>query len=157
MPAARDPEAPFVASAWPSNRIVKPHGRPSPAVTLPSAPKTGASGLDRRTETRLRKGKREPDARIDLHGMTATRAHAALTRFIADSRTAGRRCVLVITGKGAAGPSRAFGDPAPGVIRREAPHWLSTSPLSQMVVNVTQAHPKHGGAGALYVYLKKIR
>ncbi|MEM7523600.1 MAG: Smr/MutS family protein [Pseudomonadota bacterium] len=138
-------------------RTLKPVGRPAPALTLPDMPTTPPSGLDRNTETRLRKGKRDPDARIDLHGMTAGRAHAALNRFIIDSRARGLRCVLVITGKGAVGARRDFGDPSPGVLRREAPVWLSTPPLASMVVNVSQAHPKHGGGGALYVYLKRQR
>ena len=81
--------------------------------------------------------------------MSAARAHAALKIFIADSQAMGRRCVLVITGKGS--------DAAPGVLRREAPRWLATPPLSQMIVNVSQAHDRHGGGGALYVYLKRRR
>lgn len=145
----------------PSVRILKPYGAPKPQIALPPAPLPVASGLDRATESRLKKGKKEPDARLDLHGMTAQRAHVALDRFIAHSRAAGHRLVLVITGKG--GPddfgaaSGFFGAEGPGVLRREAPKWLSTPPLSHMVVNVRQAHPRHGGGGALYVYLKRIR
>ncbi|MEL6794967.1 MAG: Smr/MutS family protein, partial [Pseudomonadota bacterium] len=76
------------------------------------------------------------------------------------SRAMGHRLVLVITGKGG---SDDFSGYAPfsgegrGVLRREAPIWLSTPPLSHMVVNVSQAHPRHGGGGALYVYLKRRR
>lgn len=141
-------------------RILKPTGRPKPQVSLPPTPAPAPSGLDRATETRLKKGRKEPDARLDLHGMTAQRAHAALNRFISQSSAMGHRLVLVITGKG--GPDdfsnhRPFGSQAPGVLRREAPVWLSTSPLSHMVVNVSQAHPRHGGGGALYVYLKRRR
>lgn len=138
-------------------QFLRPIGRPEPAITLPKPPSARASGLDRATETRLRRGKRDPDAVLDLHGMTANRAHMALNRFIMQSRQAGHRMVLVVTGKGSIGAAREFGDPAPGILRRETPHWLSIPPLAQMVVNVTQAHPRHGGIGALYVYLKKIR
>ncbi|MEM7270856.1 MAG: Smr/MutS family protein [Pseudomonadota bacterium] len=102
------------------------------------------------------KGKRTPDARLDLHGMSAARAHAALKMFISDSRDRGCRCVLVITGKGSDEPA-AFGEVKPGVLRRETPRWLSSPPLAQMIVTVAQAHPKHGGSGALYVYLKRKR
>ena len=137
-------------------RTVKPTGPKTPPISLPQTPPTVPSGLDRRTEEKLRKGRRTPDARLDLHGMSAARAHAALKIFIADSQAMGRRCVLVITGKGSdARPD--FGEVAPGVLRREAPRWLSTPPLSQMVVNVSQAHTRHGGGGALYVYLKRKR
>ncbi len=137
--------------------ILRPVSRLEAGVTLPQPPLPKASGLDRATETRLRRGQRTPDAVLDLHGMTANRAHNALNRFISQSRTAGHRMVLIVTGKGAVGAPRDFGDPAPGVLRREVPVWLATPPLAPMIVNVTQAHPKHGGGGALYVYLKKIR
>lgn len=133
---------------------LKPVGRKLPEVSLPETPRRAPSGLDRRTEEKLRKGRRKPDARLDLHGMSAARAHAALKIFIADSQAMGRRCVLVITGKGA-DVEPGFGEIAPGVLRREAPRWLSTPPLSQMIVNVSQAHDRHGGGGALYVYLKR--
>lgn len=135
---------------------VKPVGPSLPEVSLPQPSRPKPSGLDRRTEDRLRKGRRNPDARLDLHGMSAARAHAALKVFIADSQAIGRRCVLVITGKGA-DVEPGFGEIAPGVLRREAPRWLATPPLSQMIVNVSQAHDRHGGVGALYVYLKRRR
>lgn len=135
---------------------IKPIGRKLPEVTLPHPSRPAPSGLDRRTEEKLRKGRRKPDARLDLHGMSAARAHAALKIFIADSQAMGRRCVLVITGKGA-DVEPGFGEISPGVLRREAPRWLATPPLSQMIVNVSQAHDRHGGGGALYVYLKRRR
>ena len=135
---------------------VKPVGPKLSGIELPKAPRPAPSGLDRLTEQKLRKGQRKPDARLDLHGMSAARAHAALKMFIADSQAMGRRCVLVITGKGA-DIEPGFGEVAPGVLRREAPRWLSTPPLSQMIVNVSQAHDRHGGGGALYVYLKRRR
>ena len=138
-------------------RILRPSGAPEPPIGLPGAPAPASSGLDRRTEQRLRRGRRQPDDRIDLHGMTANRAHQALIRFVADSRRRGCRLVLVITGKGAPGAARDFGDQRPGIIRREAPVWLRTPPLAGPVVNVSQAHPRHGGGGALYVYLKRLR
>ncbi len=135
---------------------IRPVGRKLPEVSLPQPSRPAPSGLDRNTETRLRKGRRKPDARLDLHGMSAARAHAALKIFIADSQAMGRRCVLVITGKGA-DIDPGFGEIAPGVLRRETPRWLAAPPLSQMIVNVSQAHDRHGGGGALYVYLKRRR
>ena len=147
--------------AAPAVRILKPFGRREAQIALPPAQGPTPSGLDRATEARLKKGKKEPDARLDLHGMTAQRAHAALNRFVSQSRAAGHRLVLVITGKGGpddfSGAPGFFGAEGPGVLRRETPVWLSTPPLSHMVVNVRQAHPRHGGGGALYVYLKRIR
>jgi DNA-nicking Smr family endonuclease len=78
--------------------------------------------------------------------MTADRAHKALTRFVLESRAAGLRCVLVVTGKGRS----AEGGRGDGVLRRDAPRWLSVPP-------VAEAHQKHGGGGALYVYLRRRR
>ncbi|MFV0473387.1 MAG: Smr/MutS family protein [Pikeienuella sp.] len=157
-PAPTIPSKPVIANAPPPppfapppRATLRPTGRTGPPANL-SAPRMAApSGLDRATETRLRRGKRAPDARLDLHGMTAERAHRALIGFVERSREAGHRCLLVITGKG--GPH----DGAPGILRREAPHWLETPPLASMIVNVSPAHPRHGGGGALYVYLKRRR
>ncbi|MEM9784420.1 MAG: Smr/MutS family protein [Pseudomonadota bacterium] len=117
------------------------------------------AGLDRRTAERLRKGLRDPDARLDLHGLTAEQAHRRLDRFLAQSLAAGLRVVLVITGKGG---SRAPED-APwlpegrGVLRDAAPRWIRQGPYGRRVVGVFEAHARHGGAGAFYVYLRKER
>ena len=124
---------------------VRPVGRPQ-------------AGLDRRTANRLRKGEREPDARIDLHGMTAERAHRACLRFLSDALVNGARVVLVITGKG--GRRRDDGDimASPrGILRDSLPRWLKSSPLGHSIVGIYEASPKHGGSGAFYIYLKRRR
>lgn len=154
--AARLPVSKPIKRSLAPGLTVKPTGVKLPEFTLPQPSRPAPSGLDKRTEDKLRKGRRKPDARLDLHGMSAARAHAALKIFIADSQVMGRRCVLIITGKGA-DVEPGFGEIAPGVLRREAPRWLSTPPLSQMIVNVSQAHDRHGGGGALYVYIKRRR
>ncbi|MEM8791627.1 MAG: Smr/MutS family protein [Pseudomonadota bacterium] len=116
-------------------------------------------GLDRRTADRLRRGERQPEARLDLHGMTRGRAHTALNGFIARAMSEGLRCVLVITGKG----GRHTEEDAPfmrsdrGVLRQAVPRWLRSGPYAHSIVGIFEAHPRHGGAGALYVYLKKRR
>lgn len=118
------------------------------------------AGLDRRTAERLRRGERAPDARIDLHGMTAERAHRALDRFIADAAARGLRCVLVITGKGGRGGDdhdAGFMRPDRGRLRQDAPRWLRAGPAARMIVGIYAAHRRHGGEGAFYVYLKKHR
>ena len=111
--------------------------------------------MDRKAFARLRKGKLDPEGRIDLHGMTLSQAHPALVRFILSAHAAGKRLVLVITGKG-----RDTEEPGPmpvrrGVLRHQVPHWLSEPPLANAVLQVTQAHRKHGGGGAYYVYLRR--
>lgn len=119
-----------------------------------------ARGLDGRTAGRVRRGKRAPEARIDLHGMTADKAHSALAAFIRRSHAQGLRFVLVITGKGGRrrGPEDADWVPeGKGVLRHAAPRWLKQPPLDRLVTGVYSAHIRHGGEGALYVQLSKKR
>ncbi|MEL7348871.1 MAG: Smr/MutS family protein [Pseudomonadota bacterium] len=117
------------------------------------------AGLDRRTAERLRRGEREPDARIDLHGMTAERAHRALDRFIGAAASSGARVVLVITGKGGrhAPQDAPWLPPGRGVLRDAAPRWLRQGTHGHRILGIYEAHLRHGGAGAFYVYLKKPR
>lgn len=112
--------------------------------------------MDRKAFGRMSRGKMRPEARLDLHGMTVVEAHPALTRFILRSQAEGRRLVLVVTGKGRdsdeGGPI-----PAPrGILRHQVPAWLSQPPLSGVVLQVAEAHRKHGGGGAYYVYLRRM-
>ncbi len=113
--------------------------------------------MDAKAFTKMSKGKLAPDARIDLHGMTVAEAHPELTRFILNAHSEGLRLVLVITGKGK--PSVDFG-PIPqryGILKHQVPNWLRSAPLGGLILQVSEAHIKHGGAGALYVYLRRIR
>lgn len=113
--------------------------------------------MDRRTHQQLTRGKLTPEARIDLHGMTLAEAHPELIRFILNAHGAGKRLVLVITGKGKV---RDDSGPIPqrvGALRHQVPHWLAQSPLRGIVLQVTPAHLKHGGGGAFYVYLRRTR
>jgi DNA-nicking Smr family endonuclease len=122
-----------------------------------------AKGLDRRTAERLRRGQFPIEARIDLHGQTQAEAHRALTAFVTGSHKAGRRCVLVITGKG--GPPGARQDSGEGVmpdrergiLRRAVPRWLNEPDLRPLILGFAQAQPTHGGAGAVYVLLRRKR
>jgi DNA-nicking Smr family endonuclease len=112
--------------------------------------------MDRRRFDKLRRGRLEPEARIDLHGMTAERAHAALSGFILRAHAEDLRLVLVITGKGRPDD----GNVAPrrhGILRHSLPHWLAAPPLNGRVLQVANAHQRHGGAGAFYVYLRRRR
>jgi DNA-nicking Smr family endonuclease len=105
----------------------------------------------------MTRGKLSPEARIDLHGMSVAEAQPELTRFILASHALGRRLVLVITGKG-----RASDDSGPvpqrvGILKHQMPIWLSREPLRSLVLQVVEAHLKHGGGGAFYVYLRRAR
>jgi DNA-nicking Smr family endonuclease len=112
--------------------------------------------MDRRNYDRLRRGKLKPEARIDLHGMTAAQAHSRLNVFIADSQARGFRLVLVITGKGRSSGTDDFHRTG-GVLRQSVPHWLHQPHISPMVLEIVQAHIRHGGEGAYYVYLRRQR
>ncbi|MEL7280623.1 MAG: Smr/MutS family protein [Pseudomonadota bacterium] len=115
--------------------------------------------MDKKAYDRLKRGKLKPQGRIDLHGMTMDQAHPALIAFIMSSYAKERRLVLVITGKGQGKDRDDFGPipERPGILRRNVPHWLQTPPLSQVVLQVSEAHGRHGGGGAYYVYLRRNR
>ena len=122
--------------------------RAKPALQLPALDRF--SGIDRANAERLKRGLHPIEARLDLHGMTQAEAHHALAGFIHVSRRAGRRCVLVITGRGL-GPS------GPGVLRRAVPRWLDEPGLRQHLLALAPAQPRDGGAGALYLLLRRHR
>ncbi len=106
---------------------------------------------------KMKRGKSEPEARIDLHGMTLAEAHPALITFVLRAHGSGYRLVLVITGKG---KRTDEGGPIPqrmGALRHQVPHWLHAPPLNAVVQQVVPAHHRHGGMGAYYVYLRKAR
>jgi DNA-nicking Smr family endonuclease len=112
--------------------------------------------LDKRTHERLRKGKKAPEARIDLHGMTAAQAHGALRGFIISAYGRGLRLVLVITGKGNTTRDEIGIMPTRnGVLRHALPQWLDAPDMHPMILQISAAHMRHGGGGAYYVYLKK--
>ena len=116
--------------------------------------------LDRRSARRIAAGRTEIDARIDLHGMRQAEAHAALRRFLERCRADGCRTVLVITGKGGPlrGPQSETMDATGrdrGVLKTNVPRWLTEPELSALIIGFTAAHIRHGGAGALYVTLRR--
>jgi len=113
--------------------------------------------MDHGTHKKMIRGKLKPEGRLDLHGMTLAQAHPALTRFILDAYDRDKRLVLVITGKG---KDRDEGGPIPirrGVLRHQVPGWLHAPPLGAVVLDIREAHLRHGGQGAYYVYLKRKR
>ena len=89
--------------------------------------------------------------------MTSARAHAACLGFLSDCLSRGLRFVLVITGKGARGPERGFFEPRRGILREQLPGWLRASPLRGHIIGIYEAHQRHGGRGAFYIYLKRRR
>lgn len=127
--------------------------KPSVREQLSTAPVQ----MDHKAFTRMKRGKLKPEARLDLHGMRLDRAHGALVQFILSSQSAGRRLVLVITGKGKRSDDSGPIPTPRGVLKHQVPQWLAMAPLAQAVMQVSQAHASHGGEGAYYVYLRRTR
>jgi DNA-nicking Smr family endonuclease len=158
---APEPAAPSPA-AKPSKRALagwaragaRPRDGGADAVMVPRPP--ALAPIDDRTRRRLVRGTIAVDDRLDLHGFTQEAAHSALRRFLLAARDRGARIVLVITGKGKPGGS-AFEMHERGVPRRSVPHWLADPSLRDVVVGYEEAHLAHGGAGAVYVRLRRRR
>ncbi|SDW12713.1 Smr/MutS family protein [Roseicitreum antarcticum] len=124
-------------------------------VLPPADTATAPVRMDRKAYDRLRRGKLTPDAKIDLHGMTLAEAHPALIGFIMRCHVRGDRLVLVITGKGRTASSDGLIPRRQGALKQDVPHWLRNMPLRPLVLELREAHQRHGGAGALYVYLRR--
>jgi DNA-nicking Smr family endonuclease len=111
----------------------------------------------------LRKGALEPDRRIDLHGLTEAAAHRALLSFLRGAQRNGDKLALVITGKGARKPDPyepfdlELESRARGVLKAMVPRWFREPEFATLIADYRSAHIRHGGGGALYVYLKKKR
>ena len=154
QPAPRPQALPHVP------RSLRPTGRPArPAARFDAAPPPGRESLamDRKTFERMMRGRVRPQARIDLHGMTAAHAHDALRGFMLRAHHEGLRLVLVITGKGRRGGEDAIIPERHGVLRHQVPQWLRLPPLASLVLQIAPAHRSHGGDGAYYVYLRRPR
>jgi DNA-nicking Smr family endonuclease len=108
------------------------------------------AGIDRANAERLKRGLHRIEARLDLHGMTQAEAHKALFAFIVAARDAGKRCVLVITGRG-------LGQSGPGVLKSSVPRWLEEPQLRRHILAIASAQPQHGGSGASYLLLRRRR
>jgi membrane-bound lytic murein transglycosylase A len=154
VPAPSEPDpspiAKVVASPTPPTEILR-----SPTPPVPLALRTGlpAPGLDRATAERLTRGRVAIEARLDLHGMTQDQARGALDGFIGRAWDSGLRGVLVITGKGGSGDEWG----GTGILRRNVPRWLAEAPNRARVLAFTEAQPRHGGGGALYVLIRRRR
>ena len=164
------PEKPVTLQKPAGHRPVKgapPAPQPVPEIApsdLRDLAHGGAPGMDRRLQLRLKRGQLPIEARIDLHGLTREKAHVALNGFLARQEAMGRRCVLVITGKGrpdwqSPGYDVPWGrdDREIGVIRRALPGWLGDYPNKERILAFTPAQPQDGGKGAWYVLLRRRR
>ncbi|MFM9844004.1 MAG: Smr/MutS family protein [Dongiaceae bacterium] len=137
----------------------KPTGKKPSAPPAPPPPKPRPASeltvgrladMDKRLAERLRRGQLPIEGKLDLHGLTQEEAHDQLGGFIAISQKQGRRCILVVTGKG-------MWREGAGILRENVPRWLNERPNRARVLAIAQAQPQHGGTGALYVLLKRLR
>jgi DNA-nicking Smr family endonuclease len=140
-----------------SSAVVAVRAPAKPAARMPSG-----FGIDGSTATKLKRGKIEPEAKLDLHGMTQAQAHDRLASFLRRAFEHEFRCVLVVTGKGAPAAREPAGfalheRSKAGVLRTMVPRWLEEAGLRPLIVGVQAAHQRHGGEGALYVYLRRQR
>jgi len=106
--------------------------------------------LDRPTRHKIARGRLTLDARLDLHGLTQHEAYNLLLHFVRSAQARGLRHVLVITGKGTSSGSD-------GVLRHAVPHWLATAPFRLYVSAMEDAARNHGGRGALYIRLRRVK
>ena len=138
-PSANSPPQPW------TTRPAGPPGREAqPPKRLTQHP------IERPLRRKLAKGRVEIDARIDLHEMTQTAAHGALARFLAQAQAMGLRHVLVITGRGSP-------DGARGILRRVVPQWFAGPAFRPFVAGFESAERRHGGDGALYVRVRRLK
>jgi DNA-nicking Smr family endonuclease len=147
VPAAPLPTA--ASSKTKSSTQVRPPARVATAAAR-TAP--GLEPFDRRLKQRLARGTESLDDRIDLHGKTQSEAHAALLSFLRKAQSHGAKFVLVITGKG--GGARDDWSER-GVLKRQVPQWLKLPEFRGYVIGFEDAHSGHGGAGALYVRIRR--
>jgi DNA-nicking Smr family endonuclease len=141
-------ETPAAAKSVPPPKPASP--AKLPRLSRPEAPPLAPLG--RRERSQLSRGRKDIDARLDLHGMTQTRAHRALFGFLQRAHGDGMTFVLIITGKGKMGSESER-----GVLRRQVPQWLSLPEFRSLVVGFEEAHIGHGGEGALYVRIRRSR
>jgi DNA-nicking Smr family endonuclease len=150
---------PRVAPTKAGARAPSPRGQAGKAI-----PATGPAGahpappaeLERRQARRIATGKIAIAARLDLHGYHEGQARARLRAFLFAAHARGELTVLVITGKGATpAAEEPLGERPRGVLRRGVPSWLGEPDLRAIVAGFSEAGARHGGAGALYVRLRK--
>lgn len=129
-----------------------------PAATPVTQQKPLADSLDGGWDRRLRRGVTQPDWTIDLHGHTLSSAQSLLDRVLDQAVAEGVRVLLLITGKPPREDDRDYdGRPRRGLIRASIGQWLQSSRHASRIAAVRNAHPRHGGAGALYLILRRDR
>ena len=118
-------------------------------------PISSTLNMDSKLHNKLKQGKIRPEAKLDLHGLNLAQAQPVLTKFVLNAHGRGLRLILIITGKGKNSEDNDVIPRRRGVLRAAVPNWLAMEPLSSKILQTTNAHVKHGGDGAFYIYLRK--
>lgn len=154
MATVRPLGRPAVAGPVPRKEPPPPKRQPAPAMpvfTPPAAKPHDQRTLDGGWDRRLDRGIVSPDSSIDLHGHTLDRAYARIDFGLETAIQRGDRVVLLVTGKPRAEGMRE----GRGAIRAVVSDWLAASRHAGAIAAVRPAHPRHGGAGALYIVLRR--
>jgi DNA-nicking Smr family endonuclease len=140
-------KAPFLPGYTPPPQYAAPGYAPGLAPLSP---------IERRLKQRLSRGRAEVDAVMDLHGLRQDQAHGVLRQFLFTAQASGAKLVLVITGKGGRSPDLSSYHSETGVLRRAAPQWLRAPEMRGVVIGFEEAAHHHGGAGAIYVRIRRL-
>ena len=112
--------------------------------------------IDGNTMRRFKRGAFPVGGVLDLHGYTEDKAYEAVRRFVTESYLSGKRCVMIITGKGLYHADEDVFQPK-GVLRERVPQWLNQDNLKQLILTYIHPAAKMGGAGALCLLLRRKR
>ena len=132
-------------------------GAQKTSAHLKKTPALPMLSMDYKLHTKMRQGKIRPEAKLDLHGLNLSQAQPILTKFVLEAHGKGLRLILIITGKGRNTEDHDIIPKRKGILKANVPNWLAMVPLSSKILQITNAHVKHGGGGAFYVYLRKKR
>ena len=135
---------------------IPPPPPPAPPRATPLRP-LDSHGLDSSWDRKLAKAAIAPDFTLDLHGHTLDSAHARLDHGLTQAISMGARLVLLITGRPRPSDDHAGRGERRGAIRAKVLDWLAAGPHGPRIAAVRGAHPRHGGAGALYIVLRRGR
>ena len=136
-------------------RVPAPLAPPRPAPAPPRA--LDRHGLDSSWERKLANASVAPDFTLDLHGHSLDAAYVRLDQGLAQALAYGARMVLLITGRPRPSDDHAARGERRGAIRAKILDWLAAGPHASRIAAVRQAHPRHGGSGALYIVLRRER
>jgi len=140
--------------------LAEPRPRPLPAASIAPKPKAAAQNhntLDASWDRKLATGAVAPDVTIDLHGCWLDQAHERLDHGIARSLAHGARLILLVTGRPPRAGTSRLDLPLRGIIRASVHDWIAAGPYAGRIAAIRNAHPRHGGTGALYIILRRVR